>query len=184
MQEGEKRLSAADCLVILVFGLAAFFHFRGFGPAEANVQAGALTVEERPFSPLKTVESEEPGRMLLFILDFRDFSCMLCLESFLELYQRLPLRVKLRNVWGVMIVPAGQEKDESVIRIAEKKLQGFIRAHRILFPVLVDRHQVFGGMAERGSGIVLFDEAKLILSRFDFPLESRQFQEILEIFVE
>jgi hypothetical protein len=181
MQEEEKRLTGTDWLIILVFGLAAFFHFRGFGPSEGNATAGVLAEEARLFSSPVTMESEEPGRMLLFILDFRDFSCMVCLESFLELYRRLPLRVKSRESWGILIVPPGQEKDESVIRIAEKKLEGFVRANQIIFPVLVDRYQVFGEMAEKGSGIVLFDEARQMVNRFDFPLDSAQFQKILEI---
>jgi hypothetical protein len=155
-----------------------------FGPAEENVTTGVLADGGSLFSSSMNVKSEEPERMLLFILDFRDFSCMVCLESFLELYQRLPFRVKIQNAWGILIVPQGREKDGSVIGIAEKKLEGFVRAHQILFPVLLDRSQVFGEMAERGSGVILFDEARRMISRFDFPLESGQFREILEIFAE
>lgn len=184
MQEGEKKLSGADWLIIVIFGLAAFFHFRGIGPAEENVTAGVLGEEAHLISSLTTIELERQGRMLLFILDFQDFSCLVCLESFLELYRRLPLRVKIRDAWGILLIPPGQEKDEAAVGIAEKKLRGFVRAHQILFPVLVDRYQVFAEIAERGSGVVLFDEARQRVSRFDFPLESGQFQEILEIFAE
>ena len=180
----EKKLSWAEWLILLVFGLAAFFHLRGSGPVRQGSAAGVMAREGQAFSRPAVLESGEQRRLLLFILDFRDFSCMVCLESFLELHRRLPLRVKTEDTWGVLVVPRGREKDGTAVGIAGKKLEGFVRAHRILFPILVDSSRILGEMAEKGSGLVLFDEGKRTVSRFDFPLKSEQFREILEIFAE
>ncbi len=176
------KLSFADWMIILAFGLVTFFHFRGFGPVREEVATEVLTHDG--ISSSLRQNSGEKKRLLLFILDFRDFSCMVCLESFLELYHRLPFQIKIRDSWGILIVPPEQEGDKAAIGIAEKKLEGFIQSHQILFPVLVDRCQVFGETAEKGSGVVLFDEERGMVKRFDFPLRGEQFQEILEIVAE
>lgn len=184
MLEGERRLSGMEWLIILVFGLAAFFHLRGFGPAETKAQVEVLAEEDLSLSSSPVIGLERKGKLLLFILDFRDFSCMLCLESFLELHQRLSLRMRQGDVWGVLTVPEDEEKAASMIRIAEKKLRGFVRSHQIHFPVLVDRYHVFGRMAKSGSGLILIDEIGQEISRFDFPLNSGQMQKIIKIFRE
>ncbi len=186
MEKKEERLSFADWLIILVFGLASFLHFRGFGigPAEERREAGSEAVEMRYVSSSMGLEQVDRRRLLLFILDFRDFSCMVCLESFLELYRRLPLQVKTQDCWGILIVPQDLEREDVAMGIAEKKLEGFIRAHQILFPVLMDRHKVFGAMAERGSGIILLDAERQAIIRFDFPLMRAELEEILKIFAE
>ncbi len=184
MRRGEKRMSGADWLVIVAFGLAAFFHLRGFGPAETKAQVEVLAEEDLSLSSSPVIGSERKEKLLLFILDFRDFSCMLCLESFLELHRRLSLRMRKGNVWGVLTFPEDEEKAASMVRIAEKKLRGFVRSHQIHFPVLVDRYHVFGRMAKSGSGLILIDEIGQEISRFDFPLDSGQMQKIMEVFGE
>ena len=183
-EKGGMKLSFADWLVILVFGLASFFHFRGFDPAEGKMMGGNFVADAHSFSSSLTLGAGERRRMLLFILDFRDFSCMVCLESFLELYRRIPPQVVMQDCWGIVIIPPDQEKDEACIGIAEKKLKGFIRAHQILSPFLVDRNMVFGKMTEGGSGVVLLDERSQEVVRCDFPLRGGEFQRILEALAE
>ena len=48
----------------------------------------------------------------------------------------------------------------------------------------MDRGNVFGGMAEKGSGIILLDTASQAVSRFDFPLDRAELKEILEVLAE
>lgn len=127
---------------------------------------------------------DDERKLLLFILDFQDFFCPVCLESFLELFRRLPLRLKIQNSWGVLVVPAGREEDIDRTRIAEKKLKGFVRANQIISPFLVDRLQVFREMAGEGSCVVLFDGARRIIHMYGFPLRSEQFEEIFKVLIE
>ena len=71
----------------------------------------------------------------------------------------------------------GVEGDRAV-RIAEKKLKGFIRANRIPFPISVDRLGIFAAWKERGSGVLLLDGKRKSCQWYDFPLTGEQFEEI------
>ncbi len=117
-------------------------------------------------------------KLLLFILDFQDFSCLTCLDSFLGLYRKLPMRFKTSNAWGILVVKNSEWEGEKPFRIAEKKLKGFVRANHITFPVLVDRSRFFKDLAENGSGVFLFDGMKKTVHRYDFPLTAEQLEEI------
>jgi hypothetical protein len=155
-------------MLFFVFGCLTFFHLRG---------ADAVSV-------VKAVASEDDRKMLLFILDFQDFSCMTCLDSFLSLYRILPFHFKTSHSWGILVVDkaeeqTGVEADENrQFRIAEKKLKGFVQANHITFPILVDRYQIFNQWADIGTCVVLFDESRKILNTYEFPLIGGQLEEI------
>jgi len=171
----EMKLKFWDWLIFLVFGCLVFFHFRGF-----DAVAGAALPREDVLSFFEAAtEFPDDGRqLLLFILDFEDFSCITCLDSFLGLYRMLPLRFKTSNAWGILVVKEREEEGDRAVMIAEKKLKGFVRANHIDFPILVDRSRIFEGLAENGSGVLLFDGARKIFRRYDFPLTGEQFAEI------
>ena len=149
-----------DWLIFLVLGCLSFFHLRGL----------------EAVSKSKADASNENRKLLLFILDFDDFSCMTCLDSFLALYRILPFRFKTSHSWGVLIVD--KPEDNRLIRIAGKKLRGFLKANHITFPILMDRSGIFGHREETGSCVLLFDEAKNMLTRYEFPLTGGQLEEI------
>ena len=155
-----------DWIIVLLFGCLVFFYFRGIDRVAARDSPEGEVFDKK---------------WLLFIIDFQDFSCMTCLDSFLGLYQKLPFRVKTSSAWGILVVKKSEGEETRRIRIAEKKLEGFVRANQITIPVLLDRFQVFGETAERGSGVVLFDENRKGVFRYDFPLTNEQFDEILTI---
>ena len=154
-------LKSWDWVIFLLFGCLVFFHFRGFDFLEPRI-----------------VAPNDERQSLLFFLDFEDFSCMMCLDSFLGLYQKLPFRFKTSNSWGILVVKKSEGEENRLVRIAKKKLEGFVQANHITFPILVDRSQVFGELAERGSGVVLFDENRKAVFRYDFPLTNEQFEDI------
>ena len=158
-----------DWLIFLVFGGLVFFHFLGFdGAAEGDA-----------------AEFFDGGNtLLLFILDFQDFSCMTCLDSFLQFYHMLPSHFRTSKAWGILAVKDRDGGWDRAVRIARKKLNGFVRANGIAFPVLVDRSGLFAGLAEKGSGVLLFDGTRKVLCRYDFPLTGEQLEEIFANLVE
>ena len=175
------KSKAWDWLVFLVFGCLVFFHLRGF-----DAESGRDFPQRQWLSFLNS-PSFLPGderKGLLFILDFHDFSCMTCLDSFLGFYHKIPSRLKISSAWGILVVKNAEETENNLIRIAEKKLKGFVRANQIIFPILVDRQQVFQGMAEEGSCVILFDGSQRTIHRYDFPLGGEEFEEIFDILIE
>jgi len=152
-----------DWIVIVFFGCLVFFTFRGI-----DLAAGKDFPDENDFDK----------KLLLFILDFQDFSCFTCLDSFLGLYRILPMRFKTSNAWGILVVKNSEGKENRPFRIAEKKLKGFVQANHITFPILVDRSRIFGELAEHGSGVYLFDGTRKTARRYDFPLTGEEFEEI------
>jgi len=159
-------LKFCDWILVLLFGCAVFFYFRGI-----DLAAGGDSIDEDVFDK----------KLLLFILDFQDFSCMTCLDSFLGLYRQLPYRFKTSNAWGILVVRKSEKQDNRQFWIAEKKLRGFIQANQITFPVLMDRSRFFGGSGKEGSSVLLFDGIRNSVDRYDFPLTGYQFEEIFEI---
>ena len=156
-------LKFCDWIIVLLFGCLVFFHFRGI-----DLAAGRDSPDEDVFDK----------KLLLFILDFQDFSCMTCLDSFLGLYQQLPFRFKTSKTWGILVMKKSEKEENKQLWIAEKKLRGFIRANQITFPFLVDRHRIFSELANKESGVLLFDENQNVVFRYDFPLTGEQFEEI------
>lgn len=156
-------LRPGDWVILLLFGGLVFFYFRGVDLAPAEDSPG---------------EGISGENMLLFVLDFRDFSCMTCLDSFLWLYQKLPFRFRTSGSWGIMVMEGPDKEEEVRLGIAEKKLRGFLQANHITFPVLLDRTRVLGGLAEKGSAVILFDRKTGRVTKYSFPLTGEQIEEI------
>ena len=159
-------LKFGDWVTILLFGCLVFFYFRGI-----DLAAGKDSLQENVFD----------NKLLLFVLDFQDFSCMTCLDSFLMLYRQLPFRFKTSHAWGILVVKQSEKEEMKQFWIAEKQLRGFVRANDITSPILVDKERVFGKWAETGSCVLLFDKVGKMVHRYEFPLTGDQFEEIFEI---
>ncbi|UCE40703.1 MAG: hypothetical protein JSV17_14835 [Candidatus Aminicenantes bacterium] len=165
-------LKVGDWIIVFLFGCLVFFYFRGI-----DLVAKGDSFEKDVFE----------NKWILFILDFQDFSCMTCLDSFLGFYQQLPLRFKTSCAWGILVMKKTEKEENTHTRtsksfwIAEKKLRGFIRANHIVSPFLMDTNQVFGKWAEMGSSVLLFDRVGKMVHRYNFPLTGAQFEEIFEI---
>jgi hypothetical protein len=158
-------LRFGDWIIILLFGCLVFFHFRGI-----DLAAGKELPKDEAFEK----------KLLLFIIDFRDFSCMTCLDSFLGFCRQLPFHFKTSGAWGIMVVKESEEKSAQSW-IAEKKLRGFMRANRITFPIFVDKGHIFKGLAEKGSCVLLLDGKGSRVHKYDFPLTGDKFEAIFRI---
>ena len=164
-----------DWLVFAIFGCFVFIHFHGLDSAP---EMGMPASEILSFFDSARALPHDENQLLLFIFDFQDFSCMTCLDSFLALHRILPLGFKTSKTWGILVANDQAGDEYRIFRIAEKKLKGFVRANHIAFPILVGKTRIFGDWAEKGSCVLLFDSAKRVLCRYEFPLTSGQMEEI------
>lgn len=166
----------SDWVVFLVFGCLAFVHLRGFhGASEEKAcleQGGASLVSPLDFEWTKS------RQYLLFFIDFRDFACLNCLDSFLRFYRQLPPRFQKEDAMGVLILDPRKDSEMSV-QIARVKLRGFVMSNHIAFPIQVDRSHVFGEFAKRGTSVVLLDYDREIIRKFLFPLRQKDVDELL-----
>jgi len=133
------------------------------------------------FSENSENRQEEPARVqLLLIIDFGDFMCFSCLESFLQFCNSLPHQFQDQNVWGVVIfdVNIGSESEDVSVKIVEKKIRGFRKANRVRFPILVDRSRIFSSLDGKGTTVVILKGEDQEIKRYIFPLSPKQIAEI------
>ena len=133
------------------------------------------------FSENSVPRREEPAKVqLLLIIDFGDFMCFSCLESFLQFCYSLPHQFQDRNVWGVVIFDGklGSESEDVAVKIVEKKIRGFRKSNGVRFPILVDRSHIFSSLADKGTTIVVLKGEAQEVKRYIFPLSREQLAEI------
>jgi len=125
-----------------------------------------------------------PKKFLLFVIDFDDFMCMTCLDSFLCFCRSLPEVILEEHAWGILLVSgdAGGGGEAGNVLIARKKLRGFVRANRIEFPFLVDEEGMFRVVKPAGSSVFVFDEAGSKIFRYAFPVSKEDARRILAKF--
>lgn len=144
-----------------------------------TLQAGhveAYKAKEDNFSP------SDFSRLILFIIDFDEFMCFFCLDSFLDFYHSLPISFQEESIRGILVYKEENKKnaEQTNIRIIEKKLQGFIEANRIQSPIVVDYFHVFNSMVQEGSAVIFFDQRRKAFKKYTFPLSREQKNEIIE----
>lgn len=165
-------------LIAIFIGLIAF-SFSLLGGLCVTLHAGhvdAYKAEENNFSP------SDFSRRILFIIDFDDFMCFYCLDSFLDFYHSLPSSFQEASIWGILVYKEENKKDaeQTNIRVIEKKLRGFIEANRIQSPLVVDYFHVFNSLVQEGSAVIFFDQRRKAFKKHTFPLSSEQKSEIIE----
>jgi len=152
-----------------------FFHLKDFNQSSQKGFPGKELA-----SVLSHVDFEwpKPRQHLVFLIDFRDFACMTCLDSFLDFYLRIPPRLQTEDSMGILILNP-ERRDKTSSDIARVKLRGFVESNNIAFPVQVDQFHVFGEFAKEGTSVVLFDYDREIIKKFQFPLRQQDLDEIL-----
>jgi len=172
----------SDWVIFLVFGCLAFFHLRGFHGASEEIvpseEKACLEQGTGSFVSQLDLEWTKSRQYLLFFIDFRDFACLNCLDSFLNFYRRLPPRFQKEDAMGVLILDPGKDSETSV-QIARVKLRGFVLSNHIAFPIQVDRFHVFREFAREGTSVILLDYDREIIRKFLFPLRQKDVDEIL-----
>ena len=130
---------------------------------------------------LGSKEKFEKQSFLIYIIDFNDFMCMSCLNSFLEFYYILPPPFQNERSLGILVDDnQNQQKNRSTSqKIIKKKLTGFIKANRIGFPIFIDSSGIFKYLSDNGTAVIIFSEILEMSKTYTFPLSSREKDEIL-----
>lgn len=128
---------------------------------------------------LPLISDNGPGTIrMVFVIDFDDFMCFSCLESFLQFCQSLPPEFRARHCIGVLTLPAGRESAPAMIQIMRKKLRGFIKGNNIDFPVVVDQQHYFAELSRYGSCLLVLWAHELSMDVHPFPLSGETAAEI------
>jgi hypothetical protein len=155
---------------------------------ESNNPREDLAMQVPGFSPhLISGRSSSQGRgpLLLFVIDFSDFMCMSCLDSFITFCQSFPPHYLEDKAWGILVLASKDEMPytKNTAQIAERKLRGFITANSIEFPIIIDHNQVFQSFAVEGTALVVLDAERGRILRYSFPIKRADSQKIREIFL-
>jgi hypothetical protein len=126
-------------------------------------------------------EDEGGDVWLLFLLDYDDFLCMSCLESFLRFCDSLPDQFLEKRCFGILMTQ--EENDLKNSGIIRKKMKCFVIANDIKFPIFYDRSGGHG--FEIGeSAVVLMDFKNQVTKKFMFPIGLTQSREISAVLPE
>jgi hypothetical protein len=129
---------------------------------------------------LGSKEEFKKQSFLIYIIDFNDFMCMSCLNSFLEFYHILPPPFQNERSLGILVDDhQNQQKNRSKSqKIIKKKLTGFIKANQIGFPIFIDSSGIFKYLSDNGTAVIIFSEALEMSRTYTFPLSFREKEEI------
>lgn len=119
---------------------------------------------------------------LIYIIDFNDFMCMSCLNSFLEFYHILPPPFQSDRSIGILVDDHHyhQKNRSTSLKIIKKKLSGFIKANRIGFPIYIDSSESFKSLTAKGTKVIVFSGSLDSSKTYTFPLSSQKREEIFK----
>jgi len=178
-----NRILILLTLATLVVQSIVFCSHPDRGSSSGNHQTHSGRSLPSPSSLSARRHTSENTKLLLLIIDFDDFMCMNCLESFLSFCFSLPPSVLEENTWGILALEKDKNEKEAerTLKIAQKKLQGFIHAHQIPFPILIDSQHRFQSLAQNGTALLLFEKQRNSFAQFFFPLKKDDAERIKAI---
>jgi hypothetical protein len=122
-------------------------------------------------------------KIFFLIINNNSMSCPSCvrpIEKFIDFFRANSFGA---SIFGV-IVNLNQESElspEKHMRIIEKQLDGFKKALRIDFPLILDKYGVFKGFDQDDNLLIYFDIKKRIVKKYKVPIAQDQWNEILSI---
>jgi hypothetical protein len=122
-------------------------------------------------------------KRFLLVIDFGFLNCSLCVQSLTEFIQVVNACNLEDSVLGVLVLHkySSEPDSDKRVRIAEKRLKGFIIGHDIRFPVILDRQGIFRLInPEASATLLVFDTQQQVIKKYTFPLTRAQLDEILE----
>ena len=126
-------------------------------------------------------------KRFLLIIDFGFLNCPLCVQSLMEFIQAVNAYDLEDSVLGVLAFHENSSEPDTDrrVRIAEKRLKGFIIGHDIRFPVFMDRQGIFRLInPEASATLLVFDRQQKTLKKYAFPLTRAQLDELLGMYVD
>lgn len=124
--------------------------------------------------PVYSADTASETKMIFFI-DFDDFMCFSCLESFLRFCNELPASFRKNHCLGIL-VPSSRKNPPENLSIIKKKLRGFTQANRIDFPIIIDRSRIFSQAVEKSSclWVLKLNERKWQVHHFPLPVRTAE----------
>ncbi len=120
-------------------------------------------------------------KRFILIVDLNVLNCPLCVQSLTEFIGTINAFKLENDVLGVLVF-SRRENDsnsETQMKIAEKKLRGFIKGNDVQFPFFLDRSGIFNVLNPDATALlILFDREESEIKKYTFPLTSAQIQEI------
>jgi hypothetical protein len=126
------------------------------------------------------------GKFCLLMMDAESLLCTPCLEPLLRFCRALPDVVQEERVQGIVVFGGSRRDsgDNIHVRILKKKMAGFIQANSLKFSVYFDEYQVFKGLAPKGISAILFNQDRLSIKKYIFPLDPGQLDELLSLLLD
>ena len=125
------------------------------------------------------------GRRTLcwILIDFETFFCSPCLAPLLEFCQALPGHVQAERVRGILVYNRRSDgnEDSRYARIVQTKMQGFIKANNIRFPIVLDEYHLFNGLLQSNTQALLFDDQRQVVRKISFPFQPGEKNDILKL---
>jgi len=121
-------------------------------------------------------------KRFLLIIDFGFLNCPLCVQSLTEFIHVINACNLEESVLGVLVLDGERLNSDADMRmrIAEKRLKGFIIGYDIRFPVVLDRQGIFRLINPEASATLLVFNGQLkTLKKYTFPLTRAQLDELL-----
>jgi hypothetical protein len=107
--------------------------------------------------------------------------CPACLDSLLNLCRTLPRHLLQTRVMGIVRLDDPHTLSPRRIKIAQKKIKGFVHANRIIFPVLLDKNSSPQPSGDAKTQIWVLSDASKELVRFEFPLSAADINSLCRI---
>ena len=126
----------------------------------------------------QTIPSE---KRFILIVNLSVLNCPFCVQSLTEFIGTINAFKLESAVLGVLVFSQRENglRPETQVKIAEKRLRGFILGNEIQFPFFLDRRGVFDSMNPDGTAaLILFDRNESVVKRYTFPLTSAQIKEV------
>ena len=120
-------------------------------------------------------------RKFILVMDLNALNCPLCIQSLTEFIVTINAFKLENDVLGVLVFSKKENDSDSEkqMRIAEKKLRGFIKGNGVQFPFFLDRSGVFSVLKPDATAIlILFNREKSEIKKYTFPLTSAQMGEL------
>ena len=122
------------------------------------------------------MENEITNCIIILLLDYSDFSCQFCLESFLELCDTL----KSRNLENTIILgilkynfnKINKENRNKYTKLLKKQLKGFVKGNRINFPFILDYSYIFKNN-KTGSSVIIINQIKGCIKQWQIPFTKK-----------
>lgn len=117
------------------------------------------------------------------LIDFDTFFCSPCLAPLLEFCQALPGPIQEERLRGILVYSRRSDgsEDSRHARIVQTKMQGFIKANDIRFPIVLDEHHLFNGLLKSNTQAFLFDDQRQVVRKFSFPFQPGEKSDILKL---